>query len=187
VNSSDERDYAEEAANRRLRAAFTAALREMADYLDAHPDLPLPSAAEVAPYLDGTDEQDRAEVDRIAGILGARPETTPGGHYRVSRTFGARVTYQAVAIPDQQMQDWEALMSYRSAVTPVTAAEPVVPAAGGSTCPGHVGRGIGVTCVVCGLPIPAGLRRTVDSPSELRPGCADCAAGRAHVHPGGVS
>jgi hypothetical protein len=99
------------------RAVFTAALRELAGFIDAHPDLPLPSRAKVSPYLHGTDEEDRAEVDRIAGILGAQPETTPGGHYQVSRTFGGRVSYEATAIPDQQMQDWDALMSYRTAVT----------------------------------------------------------------------
>lgn len=53
-------------------------------------------------------------------------------------------------------------------------------------CPGHVGRGTGAVCAVCGRPIPAARRRSADSPSEWRAGCADCAAGRVHVH-GGAS
>lgn len=100
------------------RAEFTAALRELADFIDTHPDLPLPRGAEVSPFLNGTDEEDRAEIDRVAGILGAQPEQTITGHYRVRRRFGAGVAYDATAIPEQQMQDWQALTSYRGAVTP---------------------------------------------------------------------
>lgn len=99
------------------RAEFTAALRELADFIDAHPDLPLPRGVEVSPYLNGTDEEDRAEVDRIGGILSTQPRQSSTGQYRVRRTFGGRATYEAVAIPERQMQDWAALMSYGDAVT----------------------------------------------------------------------
>jgi hypothetical protein len=109
------------------RVAFTAALRELADFIDAYPDLPLPFAARVSPYLAGTDEADRAEVERIGSILDAQPRQTLSGHYQVSRLFGGGITYEATAIPDRQMRDWDALMSYRSAVT---ATEP--PAGGAS-------------------------------------------------------
>jgi hypothetical protein len=72
--------------------------------------------------------------------------------------------------------------------TTMTGAELGAPGAGEATCPGHVGRGVGAECVVCGRPVPAGLRRTVDSPSEVRADCVDCGAGRAHGHgQGGAS
>lgn len=100
------------------RAEFTTGLRALADFLDTHPDLPLPRGTEVSPFLNGTDEEDRAEVDRIARILGEQPRTTLGGHYRVTRRFVGGVAYDATAIPEQQMQDWEALTSYRGAVSP---------------------------------------------------------------------
>lgn len=100
------------------RAEFTAALRALANFLDANPSLPLPYGTEVSPFLNGTDEEDRAEVDRIAGILDVQPEQTITGHYRVKRRFGAGVAYEATAIPEQEMQDWQALTSYRGAVSP---------------------------------------------------------------------
>jgi hypothetical protein len=104
------------------RAALVAGLRELADFIEAHPDLPVPETfteTRVEPHLHGTDEEDRAEVDRIAAIIGAVPETTRGGHYQVSRKFGGGVTYRAIAIPNQEMARWGALMSYDNAVKPV--------------------------------------------------------------------
>lgn len=102
------------------RAEFTAALRELADFIDAHPDLPVPGmplGANIRPYLNGTDQEDRDEVDRIAGILGVEPEARRE-HYRVERVFGGRVMYSAVAIPAVVMDHHNALMSYAKAVTP---------------------------------------------------------------------
>jgi hypothetical protein len=76
---------------------------------------------------------------------------------------------------------WRAFESAQPA-----AADPGADPAGGVgeglACPGHVGRGAGVVCVVCSQRIPPALRRSVDSPSELRADCPDCAAGRVHVH-----
>jgi hypothetical protein len=40
-------------------------------------------------------------------------------------------------------------------------------------CPGHIGRG--------GL-VPPALRRTADSPSEIRADCAGCRRGALHTH-----
>jgi hypothetical protein len=34
-------------------------------------------------------------------------------------------------------------------------------------CPGCVGRGTGDGCCMCGLPVPEGLRRQPDDPSEF--------------------
>lgn len=52
-------------------------------------------------------------------------------------------------------------------------------------CPGHVGRGTGVMCAVCGGTVPHQLRRAAESPSEVRADCADCRRGAAHVHRAG--
>jgi hypothetical protein len=109
---------AERTATDQTRAEFTAALRELADFIDAHPDLPLPYSAKLQVHLDGTDEQDRADVDRIAGILDVQPQSSPRGHYRAERDFGCRVEYAAAAIPAQVMRRHAALMSYDSVVTP---------------------------------------------------------------------
>ena len=83
-------------------AQITDGLRQLADYLDAHPDIPL------APYgwdlLVSThcdnDTEGRAEVDRIAAILGVPPDddTADGGHYTAARSFGP-VKYYAFHIP----------------------------------------------------------------------------------------
>lgn len=102
-------------------AEFAAGLRELADFIEAHPGLPVPARwqqAAVGPHLNGTDEEDRAEVDRIAGILDAAPITTVNGHYKVRREFSGGVTYEAIAIPDTAMKRWEALTSYAGAVQP---------------------------------------------------------------------
>jgi hypothetical protein len=102
--------------------AFTAALRELADYLDAHPDLPVPdyeSGAEVhISVLDGGDDERRAEVDRIAAVLGVPAHTTPAGAYLVRRTFGGRVRYSAAMVPAEYMARYNAEMTYAGAVTP---------------------------------------------------------------------
>jgi hypothetical protein len=51
-----------------------------------------------------------------------------------------------------------------------------------TTCPGCVGRGTGTQCFICGGTVPTSQRRTPQSPSEIRSGCRDCAAGRKHTH-----
>jgi hypothetical protein len=49
-------------------------------------------------------------------------------------------------------------------------------------CPGHIGRGIGADCSMCGGLVPPALRRTADSPSEIRADCAGCRRGTLHTH-----
>jgi len=80
-------------------------LRALADFLDEHPDVPV-SDVEAAPYITGTDEEERAEVDRLAAILGSSVEDA-GSHYRVRRDFGAGVVYRAVAITAAHMAEYE--------------------------------------------------------------------------------
>jgi hypothetical protein len=49
-------------------------------------------------------------------------------------------------------------------------------------CPGHVGRGLGAECSICGGWVPLELRRTEDSPSEIRRDCRGCQRGTPHTH-----
>ena len=98
------------------RAQIIAGLRKLADYLENHPELPVPTyGGQVHFYADGTDEQQRAEVDRIAGV---HPVDNTGrdGHYTASKSFG-RMTYQAVYIPSRTWAKHHAQDSYRTNIT----------------------------------------------------------------------
>ena len=80
-----------------------AAGRALLDFLEAHPDLPVWQIS-ADPYLHGTDAEDRAEIDRIAAILEREPLVSPRKtRYAVSRIFGLRVDYHAVAITQAHM------------------------------------------------------------------------------------
>jgi hypothetical protein len=91
------------------RAAWVAGLRDLADFLAAHPDLPVPrvyctDVINVFPE-GGTDAERRAGVDRAAGVLGVPAADTHGGHYRAARSFGP-IAYALVMIPrDDQAAD----------------------------------------------------------------------------------
>jgi len=84
------------------RAAWVAGLRDLADFLAAHPDLPVPPAHHTEGFVvfpdGGTDDECRAGVDQAAGILGVRAAERGSGHYRATRAFGP-VEYIAVMIP----------------------------------------------------------------------------------------
>ena len=84
------------------RAAWVAGLRDLADFLAAHPDVPVPPACHsctlhVFPEGD-SDDYRRAEVDRAAGVLGTTAAETGGGHYKATRSFGP-VEFALVVIP----------------------------------------------------------------------------------------
>ncbi|MCP2339218.1 hypothetical protein [Actinomadura rupiterrae] len=97
------------------RKAFTEALREAADYLDAHGEVPLPGRAELVVHADGSDADQRAEVDRVAELLGTTPTGT--SHYRAKRTWGP-VAYEVIAISEASMAKYNALMSYGGSIVP---------------------------------------------------------------------
>lgn len=96
-------------------------LRQLADYLDQHPDIP------VAPYgwslltfaRHDDDAARQAEVDQVADILGAQvhDDTANGGHYTAARTFG-RITYEFIHVTARSRALHRAHMSYADAVTP---------------------------------------------------------------------
>lgn len=95
-------------------------LGNYAAFLAAHPDLPLDDGNPLhCCVTGGTDEDERAEVDRIAGILGTAARYMPGSetHYAAERDFGG-VTYLAVAITARHMAEHSAWSSYCGAVQP---------------------------------------------------------------------
>jgi hypothetical protein len=98
-----------------VRAEFIAGLRRLATFLADNPDVPVPTwGAEISVHLDGTDAQQRAAVDRIAGLIGA--PASEGAHYVTARDFGP-ITYSAVAVWEQTRRDWDALTSYAGHVS----------------------------------------------------------------------
>lgn len=103
------------------RAQTIAGLRQLADYLEDHPDLPVTEYGfdlTVYPQADN-EAAGRAEVDRIANILGVTPiDNTPNnGHYIASKTFG-RIAYRAVHIPSRAWASYIARNSYEHNIRP---------------------------------------------------------------------
>jgi hypothetical protein len=101
------------------RAQLIAGLRALADYLENHPELPVPDyGSDVTVYPNGGEAEQRAEIDRIAGILGVNPTDNTGrdGHYTAEKTFG-RITYRAVYIPSRVWAKHHARNSYRTNIT----------------------------------------------------------------------
>jgi hypothetical protein len=84
------------------KARFTGALRELADYLDRNPAIPVPkTGATVTLHASSAGNGGRAQVDHLARLLdtGIRDETAHGGHYWTVRQFGP-IGYEIAAIPD---------------------------------------------------------------------------------------
>lgn len=73
-----------------------AGLRELVDFLAAHPDLPIGNDSIGRECITaGDDTAGRAELQAIADILGTEVQLSRGGgSYEVSRQFGT-VTYRA--------------------------------------------------------------------------------------------
>ena len=88
-------------ANSEERAGLIAGLRQLAEYLDRHPDVPAPRWTDLLVFPPaGSDAEMFAEIDAIAGRIGttASDAGSPAGHYSAFRDFGP-VQYRAVAIP----------------------------------------------------------------------------------------
>jgi hypothetical protein len=88
-------------ANSEERRRLIAGLRDLAEFLDQHPQVPAPAGADVMVFPpDGSDADMFAEIDAIAGQIGAAASGvgSPSGHYSAVRSFGP-VEYRAVAIP----------------------------------------------------------------------------------------
>jgi hypothetical protein len=108
------------------RAAFIAGLRGLADFLAAHPGVPVPPGyheTTILVFPDGDSDAERqAGVDQAAAVLGV-PAADPRscGYYSAARSFGP-VIYEALAISDARRADHDAQTSYYGAVTPDAAA-----------------------------------------------------------------
>lgn len=101
------------------RRAVISGLRELADYLSLHRDIPVPLIVEIDYFPHGnTDAEKRAEVDRIAKILGVTPISTAAGqHYIASRPYGA-IRYRAITVSTKDRKRWEAITSYSDNIKP---------------------------------------------------------------------
>jgi hypothetical protein len=107
--------------DRTTRGQAIDGLRQLADYLEAHPDLPVCHFdwTPLTVFPGGSEAEQRAEVDRVARVLGVqvRDETADDGHYTAARAFGP-VIYQSLHIPARRAAAHAALMSYAGAITP---------------------------------------------------------------------
>ncbi|TQS19878.1 hypothetical protein [Microbispora sp. KK1-11] len=109
------------------RTATIAGLRALADFLDANPDVPVPrTSIRITYFPQRTDDAlMRAEIDRIAGLLGAA--INPGGllysHYSTSLGFGP-VHYEAIAVLADARARYEAVTSYEDCIIPDTTVNP---------------------------------------------------------------
>ncbi len=102
------------------KGRFIRSLRELADYLDRHPAIPVPKyGACVSMHASSADDGGRAQVDRIAALMNTdvHDATGDGGHYWAVRQFGP-VGYEIVAITDHYRASLNAVMSYHGSVTP---------------------------------------------------------------------
>jgi hypothetical protein len=105
---ADDRQYALEAIDRIVtaaddkRAGFIAGLRDLADYLTAHQDVPTPDYSSLlTAFPDGcSNEERRAAVDAAAAVLGTDTAERPNHRqYYAERKFGP-ITYSVVTIDD---------------------------------------------------------------------------------------
>ncbi|MFC5186417.1 hypothetical protein [Actinomadura harenae] len=95
---------AEPGINLVYRIAVAGGLRNLASLIERRMDLPVPMRVEIHyPVIGDTDDAERAEIDRIAAILGETPEYQYNGHhYTVTHEMGP-VAYVATAITREYM------------------------------------------------------------------------------------
>ena len=109
-------------ADHGMHARLAAGLREAADYIETHPDLPVPFTVDVHYCIPGaTDKDGEDEAYRIAGMLGTK---VTGGDFssEARRDFGPAVTYRAVYVSRDQMAAYRAHMAdYKPRVKAVAA------------------------------------------------------------------
>lgn len=106
-------------ANPQLRAALIAGLRDLADFIEANPAVPVPSyvSARISiPAPGADDDEKRAFVDSAAAALGTTAAyAAPSGHYTTGRTFGP-VGFEVFMIPAAAHARHDALDSYRHSI-----------------------------------------------------------------------
>ena len=102
------------------KGRFIRALRELADYLDRHPAIPVPKyGVRLTLSASSAEGGGRAQFDRLAKLMDSdiNDETGRGGHYWAVRNFGP-IGYEIVAIPELAMARHRAADTYYGCVTP---------------------------------------------------------------------
>ena len=102
------------------RQAFITGLRDLADYLASHPDIPVPTyGTEIYLTAASTDDGGCAQVSQFARQLGiTSPQAISySGHYEAARRFGT-VSYRMTAISPAAMARHLAADSYCGCVIP---------------------------------------------------------------------
>ena len=98
------------------RKEYTDGLRQLADYLDANPSVPVPAYGTTIMLMASDVENGGiTEITALAAELAA-PFTEIDGVYRTQRQFGP-VTYKAVANSFASLADYTAQTSYYGCVT----------------------------------------------------------------------
>lgn len=94
------------------RKEYTGGLRQLADYLDANPAVPVPAYGTII-MLIASDAEDGGitEITALSVLL-----TETDGVYRTERKFGP-ITYKAIANSAASLADYTAQTSYYGCVT----------------------------------------------------------------------
>lgn len=107
-------------ANPTERAAFIQGLRDLADFLQEHPEVPVTPYGNAITFFPhaASEADERAEIDRIAAALDVKPTgTSDGDFYRAIRKFGP-ITYKAISISAAWKAAHDARHSYAAVVQP---------------------------------------------------------------------
>jgi hypothetical protein len=105
-----------------VRAQFIDGLRQLADFLDVHLDVPVPPYGDtISVHAHLTDQGGKDEVNAAADLLGTPvyDDITQGGHYWTARSFGP-IGYHVTAVSDTAYRQHLADSTYRGCVTPDT-------------------------------------------------------------------
>ncbi|GAA1506417.1 hypothetical protein GCM10009677_43630 [Sphaerisporangium rubeum] len=101
------------------RLAYINSLRDLADFLDTNPDIPLPDGTLTATYYPrGTDEEICDQVTHVARLMSAdiNAHDLVYGHVSTSVSFGL-AEYKAVGILAAARARWDARRSYADSIT----------------------------------------------------------------------
>lgn len=104
----------------KVRARVLDDLRALADFLHAHPNVPIPEVAhlDLCYFPGGTEDERVEEVNRVADLLNVVPRLEGHQHHYVAeRRFGS-AAYRVVAIPDAARARSAALNSYADNIHP---------------------------------------------------------------------
>jgi hypothetical protein len=102
------------------RCDLITGLHALANFLEDGPQVPAPYNVDVLVFpTDASDDEGRAEIDRIAGLIGVNVHdgTAEHDHYTASRIFGP-VEYRAIFIPPRARAYYAARNSYSGNVIP---------------------------------------------------------------------